>query len=56
MVKFLMEHALALDEKGEDLPSPWPETTSSAAENLHLERSRVTQSIIADMQNFDQFR
>ena len=56
MVKFLMEHALSLDEKVEDLPNPWPEATASAVENPHLERSRVTQSIIADIQNFDHFR
>lgn len=55
MIKFLMEHALALDEKVEDLPNPWPETSALTVESTHHERSRVTQSIIADMQNFDYF-
>ena len=50
MVKFLLEHALALEEKVEDLPSPEP-TTALTVESTHLERSRVTHSIIADMQN-----
>lgn len=57
MVKFLLEHAVALDEKAEDLPYRWAESTgSSTVEMTHLERSRVTQSIIEGMQNLDNFR
>lgn len=59
MVKFLLEHALALDEKVENLPNPWPgsseTSTDMIAESTHLERSRVTQSIITEMQNFEHF-
>jgi hypothetical protein len=54
MVKFLLEHAVALDEKADDLPHPWQESIDHIAGwNEHLERSRVTQSIIADMRNYD---
>jgi hypothetical protein len=54
MVKFLLEHAVALDEKVDDLPHPWQgSTTPLTVENTHLERSQVTQSIIADMRNFE---
>jgi hypothetical protein len=57
MVKFLLEHAVALDEKSEDLPYRWAESSgSSTAEMMHLERSRVTQSIIEGMQNFENIR
>jgi hypothetical protein len=57
MVKFLLEHAVALDEKSEDLPYRWAESPgSSTAEMMHLERSRVTQSIIEGMQNFETIR
>jgi hypothetical protein len=56
MVKFLLEHAVELDEKGDDLPHSWHESPASLfLGSTHLERSRVTQSIIADMQNVDSF-
>ena len=54
MVKFLLQHAIALDEKVEDVPQPWQVSTTPLGEgNMHLERSRVTQSIIADLQNVE---
>ncbi|RDW65173.1 hypothetical protein BP5796_09865 [Coleophoma crateriformis] len=54
MVKFLSEHALALDEKTDELPNPWLATgLETMAESTRLERSRVTQSIITNMQNLE---
>lgn len=50
MVKFLVAHALTLEEKPNDLLDPTSEGMGSVAENIHFERSRVTQSIIMDMQ------
>jgi hypothetical protein len=44
MVSFLLQHALELEEKADDLPDPWPES-------VHLERSRITQGIIMEIQN-----
>ena len=56
MVKFLLEHAVALDEKEDYLPHSWQESTALLPlGSTHLERSRVTQSIIADMQNFESY-
>ena len=54
MVRFLLEHAVALDDKVDDLPNPWHESTiPTPGRSTYLERSRVTQSIITDMQRFD---
>lgn len=57
MVKFLSEHALALEEKLDDLPDPWPATRNDIGrEGIHFERSRVTQSMITDMQRSEQYQ
>ena len=53
MVKFLFEHALTLEEKVEDPPNPWLESTRRGVVETHLERGRVTQSIIIDLQNLE---
>ncbi|KAF5003572.1 hypothetical protein FDECE_9886 [Fusarium decemcellulare] len=51
MVKFLIAHALALEDKVED---EWPDSDASQTpENAHLERSRITQSMMMDIQNSD---
>lgn len=54
MVKFLLEHALTLDEERDDFLHQGQESESPLTmEGAHLERSRITQSIIADIQNID---
>lgn len=55
MVKFLFEHATTLEEKVEELPDPWLESTlNSVHDSTRLERGRFTQSIITNLQTFDQ--
>ncbi|KAH8204113.1 hypothetical protein TruAng_001665 [Truncatella angustata] len=52
MVKFLLEHALALEEKVAETPDAQLEMRiDRIVESIHLERSRVTHSIIMDMRN-----
>lgn len=54
MVKFLLQHAMALEEKDKESQISLPEMGAGMmAETEHLERSRVTQSIIMDMQNIE---
>lgn len=54
MVSFLLEHAVPLDEKESDPSNVWQEPRNPVSLNgTYLERSRVTESIIADMQNSD---
>ncbi|KAH7165172.1 hypothetical protein EDB81DRAFT_778789 [Dactylonectria macrodidyma] len=49
MVKFLIAHALALEDKVDDL---WPDSDiNHIPENAHLERSRITQSMMMDIQD-----
>jgi hypothetical protein len=56
MVKFLIAHALALEDKVQDLPNPWSEfEMNQMAETAHIERGRITQSMIMDMQSSDAF-
>lgn len=51
LMKFLLEHALVLEEKTEEDTISWPDIDVDMAGNIHVQRSRVTQSIIMDMQN-----
>lgn len=53
MVKFLIAHALALEDKVDDL-GPGSNTTQTPG-YAHLERSRITESMIMDIQNSDAF-
>lgn len=54
MVKFLIAHALALEDKVDD--DLWLDSDiSQTPGNAHLERSRITQSMIMDIQNSDMF-
>lgn len=49
MVKFLIAHALALEDKVDDL---WPDSDiNQTPGNAHLERSRITQSMMMDIQD-----
>ncbi|KAJ4205028.1 hypothetical protein NW759_014694 [Fusarium solani] len=48
MVKFLIAHALALEDKADDA---WPDSDASQLGNVHFERSRITQSMMMDIQN-----
>ncbi|KAJ4262873.1 hypothetical protein NW762_006486 [Fusarium torreyae] len=51
MVKFLIAHALELEDKAEDI---WPDpSTGLTYGDMHLERSRVTHAMIMDIQNYD---
>jgi hypothetical protein len=52
MVKFLLEHAMVLEEKA-DQPDLTPTHAEGATDSraVPLERGRVTQTIIMDMQN-----
>ncbi|KEY71788.1 hypothetical protein S7711_06539 [Stachybotrys chartarum IBT 7711] len=54
MVKFLIQHASALEEKEDDMEiDDGPSRMGTVAESIHLERSRVTQSIMRDIQSGD---
>jgi hypothetical protein len=56
MVKFLLHHAVALEEKVEEGQIARLEMGAGiVAESEHLERSRVTGSIIRDIQNTELF-
>ncbi|KAF5657127.1 hypothetical protein FHETE_10577 [Fusarium heterosporum] len=51
MVKFLIAHALELEDKTDD---SWDSSHADATSGgLHLERGRVTQAMIMDIQNYD---
>ncbi|KAF5680755.1 hypothetical protein FDENT_8316 [Fusarium denticulatum] len=51
MVKFLIAHALALEDKADD---NWSAASVEATNgNDHLERGRITQAMIMDIQNYD---
>ncbi|KAM5362145.1 hypothetical protein ACJA88_014163 [Fusarium oxysporum] len=51
MVKFLIAHALALEDKVDD---SWSAASVDAANgDAHLERGRITQAMIMDIQNYD---
>jgi hypothetical protein len=51
MVKFLIAHALALEDKVDD---EWPDSDASQTpENAHLEKSLITRSMMMDIQNSD---
>ncbi|KAF9761755.1 hypothetical protein IL306_003729, partial [Fusarium sp. DS 682] len=51
MVKFLIAHALTLEDKVDD---SWSAASPGATgEDAHLERSRITQAMIMDIQNYD---
>ncbi|KAF5590554.1 uncharacterized protein FSUBG_10770 [Fusarium subglutinans] len=51
MVKFLIAHALALEDKVDD---SWSAASVDATNgNAHLERGRITQAMIMDIQNYD---
>ena len=52
MVKFLIAHSLALEDKADDA---WPDSDASQLGNVHFERSRVTQSMMMDIQNSETF-
>ncbi|KAH7014092.1 uncharacterized protein B0I36DRAFT_338254 [Microdochium trichocladiopsis] len=54
MMRFLLEHWLALDDKLEEVQSPWPDDAGVAPEvdNVQLQRSRVTNEIITSIQGF----
>jgi hypothetical protein len=53
MVKFLIAHALTLEDKVED--EPWFESLDpdlfSISGDAHFERSRITHSMMMDIQN-----
>lgn len=54
MVKFLIAHSLAVEDKVDDLPNPWSDyEMNQMAETVHLERGRITQNMIMDMQSSD---
>lgn len=54
MVKFLLEHGLALEEKEDDSGnSPMDTGNSPMYGNLQYERGRVTHGIIMELQNGD---
>ncbi|CVL11123.1 uncharacterized protein FPRN_10941 [Fusarium proliferatum] len=51
MVKFLIAHALALEDKVDD---SWSAASVDATNgDAHLERGRITQAMIMDIQNYD---
>ena len=51
MVKFLIAHALELEDKAEDV---WPDSSTCLTYgDMHLERSRVTHAMIMDIQNYN---
>ncbi|KAF5702664.1 hypothetical protein FGLOB1_9478 [Fusarium globosum] len=51
MVKFLIAHALALEDKVDD---SWSAASVDATNgDAHLERGRITQAMIMDLQNYD---
>ena len=50
MVKFLIAHALALEEKVEEEPDHNPQVDQTS-EDAHFQRSRITQSMMMDIQN-----
>ncbi|KAF7546536.1 hypothetical protein G7Z17_g8373 [Cylindrodendrum hubeiense] len=53
MVKFLIAHSLALEDKVDNM---WPDSDQGQTpEDASLERSRITQSMIMDIQNSDTF-
>ncbi|RSL89541.1 hypothetical protein CEP52_014864 [Fusarium oligoseptatum] len=52
MVKFLIAHSLALEDKADDT---WPDSDASQLGNVHFERSRVTESMMMDIQNSETF-
>ncbi|KAH6871491.1 hypothetical protein B0T10DRAFT_523010 [Thelonectria olida] len=54
MVRFLIAHALALEDKVNDAWSDSDITQTPG--NDHLERSRITQAMIINIQNFDTLR
>lgn len=57
MIKFLIQHASALEEKDDGLIDgdfQVEATVGTNAESIHLERSRVTQNIIKDFQGTDE--
>lgn len=56
MVKFLLEHALALEEKEEPENMAADAESSTMLQNIHFERGRVTQGIIMDLENVDSAR
>lgn len=51
MVKFLIAHALTLEDKVDDL---WPDSDmSQISQEAQFERSRITRSMIMDIQHVD---
>ncbi|KAF4448405.1 hypothetical protein F53441_8213 [Fusarium austroafricanum] len=50
MVKFLIAHALALEDKPDD---GWSGSNADSTRDAHLERGRITQAMIMDIQNYD---
>ncbi|KAM5354909.1 hypothetical protein ACJ41O_001555 [Fusarium nematophilum] len=56
MVKFLIAHALALEDKVPVEDGQWPDSDMSQTPgHAHLERSRITQTMMMDIQNPDTF-
>lgn len=56
MIKFLIQHASTLEEKDaglteEDMPTD--AEVGTHFDSIHLERSRVTQSFMSDLQGFE---
>lgn len=56
MVKFLLQHALQLEEKEEE-PEPSPSADLETMEQcVQFERGRITNGILMDMQNVNYLR
>lgn len=56
MVKFLLQHALEMEEK-EDEIQPSPSIDMAMVEqSVQFERGRITHGILMDMQNIDRLR
>ncbi|KAH8657800.1 hypothetical protein BX600DRAFT_514350 [Xylariales sp. PMI_506] len=56
MVKFLIAHALAMEDKEENMSNPSPEySTDEMAGTTHFERNRIAQGMIRDIRNPDNY-